>query len=55
LLPLQVENERNTYDKGMGLNEWNIVLEGKYIIRLEDGKAVMSFTRKSFASKLLHH
>jgi hypothetical protein len=30
---LQVEPRRNTFDKGMGLSEWNIVLECKYIIR----------------------
>jgi hypothetical protein len=38
-----------------GLNVWNIVLQEKYKIRLEHGKEGMSFTYKSFTSKLLHH
>jgi hypothetical protein len=41
--------------QGMGLNEWNIPLESKYIIRLEDGKEHISFTCKSLNSGLPHH
>jgi hypothetical protein len=55
LPPLQVKHGRNTYDKGMGLNEWNIALEGKYKIRLENGNVIMSFTCKSLTLKLPHH
>ncbi len=39
----------------MGLNVWNVAFEAKYKIRLELGKEDMSFTCKSFTSKLLHH
>lgn len=53
--PLQVEHGKNTCDKGMGLNEWNIDFEGKYKIGLDNGKAIMSFTCKSLTSKLPHH
>ncbi len=46
--PLHVGHGKNTYNKEMGLNEWNIALETKYKIRLEHGKEDMSFTYKSF-------
>jgi hypothetical protein len=39
----------------MGLNVWNIALETKYKISLEDGKEYMSITYKSCASKFFHH
>jgi hypothetical protein len=29
LPPLQVKHGKNTYSKGMGLNEWNIDIETK--------------------------
>jgi hypothetical protein len=45
----------NTCGKGMGLNVWNIALEANYKIRLEHGEEDMSFTYKSFVSKLFHH
>jgi hypothetical protein len=38
LPPLQVKHGKNTYSKGMGLNEWNIDIETKKKIRLEHGK-----------------
>jgi hypothetical protein len=39
----------------MELNVWNIALETKYKISLEDGKEDMSITWKSCASKLPYH
>jgi hypothetical protein len=52
---LQIEHGKNTKDKGMGLNVWNLALEAKYRIRLKHGKEDMSFTCKSLVSKLPHH
>jgi hypothetical protein len=52
---LKVEHGRNTYNKGNGLNVWNIALQKKYKIKLEHGKENMSFTYKLFVSKLPHH
>ncbi len=39
----------------MGLNVWNIALETKYRISLENGKEDMSITCKSSISKLFYH
>ncbi len=46
---------RNTCGKETKLNVWNIALETKYKISLEDGKEDMSITCKSRASKLPYH
>ncbi len=55
MAPLQIGHGKNTHNKGMGLNVWNIVLEAKYKIRLEHGKEDTCFTYKSLTSKLPHH
>jgi len=55
LPPLKIEHGRNTYCKEMGLNLWNITFETNYKIRLEHKNEDMSFTCKSFVSKLPHH
>jgi len=46
---------RNTCNKEMELNVWNIALETKYKISLEDGKEDISIICKSHASKLPYH